>query len=278
MPAVFINYRTTDGKEVANTFYDELSRRFGDGAAFLAAKSIPPGSNYIDAIHEGVRRCSVLLALIGPGWLDTPHKEQPGMRALDAEKDWVRREIEEAFAHGVTVIPILIGRSAGQLDRRALPASIAGLAECQYMRWTLRTTRHDLAHIGDRLAQQVPELAAADQGALPQQAEGAARPEALPDRHIRDEVRTTGQSGGIGNVSGVHGTVIGEANAPLHTGSGTQVNGTQVNGTQVNGTQVHGTQMNGTEVNGDGNVVGGSDFGGLQQQFGPSRRRREQDR
>ncbi|MEV1008833.1 toll/interleukin-1 receptor domain-containing protein [Streptomyces sp. NPDC049881] len=268
MPAVFLNYRTMDGKEVANTFYDELTSRFGEGTVFLAAKSIPLGSNYIDAIHQGVRRCSVLLALIGPAWLDAPHKHQPGVRALDAEGDWVRREIEEAFAHGVTVVPVLIGRTVEHLDRSRLPDSIGRLAECQCVRWTTRTSQHDLALIGDHLAREVPELAIADRHAKPDAPTGTADNRAEGQRPAAYDIRNTGQSGGIGNVSEVRGTVVGEAHAPLHTGSGTQ----------VNGDQVHGSKVDGTQVNGDGNVVGGSGHGGIQQHFGPSRRRRESDR
>ncbi|GAA2114897.1 toll/interleukin-1 receptor domain-containing protein [Streptomyces synnematoformans] len=262
MPEIFINYRTSDGKDAAYAIYQELARRFGDRMVFLAAQSIPAGENYHNALTKGVRRSSVLLALIGHGWVDAVHPERPGSRALDHENDWVRREIEEAFAHGVAVVPVLVGRHTEQLDPRRLPESIVALADCQYMRFTLRTARHDLALIGDQLAKQVPELAAADRG--PDPAAAPADPPAEPapgDDTPRDPgtgMHNTGQSGGIGNISGHVGTVVGEANAPFHTGSGDQIDGTQVNG--------------------DGNVVGGSGHGGINQNFGPARRRREGDR
>jgi hypothetical protein len=270
MPEIFINYRTSDGKDAAYAIHQELTRRFGDRMVFLAAKSIPAGENYQDALTKGVRRSSVLLALIGHGWADTVHPDRPGTRALDHEDDWVRREIEEAFAYGVAVMPVLVGRNTEQLDPGRLPESIVALADCQYMRFTLRTARHDLAVIGDQLAKQVPELAAADRGPDPAAAaEPAAEPAPASDGTAdAPGMHNTGQSGGIGNISGRIGTVVGEANAPFHTGSGDQVNGDRIEGDQVNGPQ----------VSGDGNIVGGSDHGGIDQNFGPARRRRENDR
>ncbi|MFF0724834.1 toll/interleukin-1 receptor domain-containing protein [Streptomyces sp. NPDC004134] len=269
MPEIFINYRTSDGKDAAYALYHELTRRFGDRMVFLAAQSIPAGENYNDALTKGVRRSSILLALIGHGWTDTVHPARPGTRALDHEDDWVRREIEEAFAHGVAVLPVLIGRHTEQLDPRRLPESIVALADCQYMRFTLRTAGHDLALIGDQLAKQVPELAAADRGpdpavtaAAPPAEQGPGADDTAPGMH------NTGQSGGIGNVSGRIGTVVGEANAPFHSGSGDLVSGDRVDGDQINGPQ----------VTGDGNIVGGGDHGGIDQNFGPARRRRENDR
>lgn len=263
MPEIFVNYRTSDGKDAAYAIYHELTRRFGDRMVFLAAQSIPAGENYNNALTKGVRRSSVLLALIGRGWADAVHPERPGTRALDHEDDWVRREIEEAFAYGVAVVPVLIGRNTEQLDPRRLPDSIVALADCQYMRFTLRTARHDLALIGDQLAKQVPELAAADRGPDPEAPPEPPTSQAPDDDTPRDPapgtgMHNTGQHGGIGNISGQIGTVVGEANAPFHTGSGDQIDGTQVNG--------------------DGNIVGGGDHGGINQNFGPARRRRENDR
>ncbi|MFW6694465.1 toll/interleukin-1 receptor domain-containing protein [Streptomyces sp. MAR4 CNX-425] len=260
MPEIFINYRTSDGKDAAYALHHELTRRFGDHMVFLAAQSIPAGEDYSNALTKGVRRSSVLLALIGHRWADAVHPERPGIRALDHEDDWVRREIEEAFAHGVAVVPVLIGRNTEQLDPRRLPDSIARLADCQYMRFTLRTARHDLALIGDQLAKQVPGLAAADRGSQPAAPDDPPAGPAPDDGTPRDPgpgMHSSGQHGGIGNISGRIGTVVGEANAPFHTGSGDHIDGTQVNG--------------------DGNVVGGSGHGGINQNFGPARRRRRED-
>jgi len=48
----------------------------------------------------------VLLAVIGPHWLDA--KDKAGQRRLDSEKDYVRLELASALKRAIPVIPILI--------------------------------------------------------------------------------------------------------------------------------------------------------------------------
>lgn len=277
MPDVFINYRTGDAKDTAYRVHEELSRRFGKERVFLAGVSIEAGDRYANELVQSVRRSGALLALIGHGWLDAPDRKRPGGRALDNEEDWVRRELEEAFAWAVPVIPVLIGRQAEQLDPLRLPESIADLAECQYIRYSPRTARDDLALLGDRLAKLVPALSAADKGRLP-------NPETALEPPARaDGMSTSGQQGGIGNVGSNTGTLIGHADGPLNTGTGNQILGDQVNGNkilgdQVNGDQVAGTQIKGATFSGDGVMFAAGDVrDGVHQQFGPLRRRRKAD-
>ncbi|RMI34543.1 toll/interleukin-1 receptor domain-containing protein [Streptomyces triticirhizae] len=288
MPDVFINYRTSDGKEIAYRVHEELTRRFGEGAAFLAAKSIPKGTDYAEALDRGVRRSEVLLALIGPRWLDEPDRNRPEGRALDAEHDWVRREIEEAFACGLVVLPVLLGRRAEQLDAKRLPESIARLAECQYLRFELRTAEHDLKQIGDELARIVPRLGAADRDAgNGDGASGAAAGAGLgPDGGDAGDVH------GFGNVS------LGDGReAMFHTGTGAQfrvdglppgaqlgnrygethISGDTVHGDSYGGDRIEGEKVGGVQVNGDGAVLGDG-AGSVAPHFGPARRRRADER
>ncbi|MGW2332106.1 toll/interleukin-1 receptor domain-containing protein [Streptomyces sp. NPDC001700] len=245
MGEVFLNYRTKDGKEAAFIFDEKLSARFGSGSVFRATKSIEPGANYIDTMLDGVRQSSVLLALIGELWLDAPDRRRAGRRALTNQEDWVRREIEEAFAHGVLVVPILLGRGVEQLDPRRLPKSLGRLAERQYERFSLRSAVTDINRLADRLVKQVPRLADLDRH--------AATPE------VRNESGTHhhDQRGGIGTLHGTLGTFVQESNGPLHTGSGNQ---------QINNAQFHGENTN---------YIAGDNHGGVQ--FGSPRHRREDD-
>ncbi|MEV0601723.1 toll/interleukin-1 receptor domain-containing protein [Streptomyces sp. NPDC050315] len=226
MPEIFINYRTRGGKDAAYRFYEYLTQRFGEGAAFLAAKSIPLGHNYADVLDESVRRSSALLALVHHDWLDSPDRRRPERRALTDPKDWVRRELEEAFDWGVLVVPVLLERQTDQLDPRRLPRSIAQLAECQLERFSLRTAESDLARIGDRLAQQVPDLAARERN-------GKETTATTPQADTI--VRNTGQSGGMGGLRGTVGTFVNESHGSLHTGSGDQVAGDKVGSVEING-------------------------------------------
>ncbi|MEU2210878.1 toll/interleukin-1 receptor domain-containing protein [Streptomyces hygroscopicus] len=241
MEEVFINYRTKDGKEAAFIFDEKLSARFGTESVFRATKSIDPGANYIDTMLSGVRRSSVLLALIGEQWLDAPDRKRAGRRALTNPDDWVRREIEEAFAHGVLVVPVLLGRGVEQLDPRRLPKSLGKLAECQYERFSLRSPEADINRLADRLVKQVPRLADLDKQA------------AAPDLAHETGTNHHDQHGGVGTVHGTLGTFVQESYGPLHTGSGHQ---------QINKPQFHGENTN---------YVAGDNHGSVQ--FGTARRR-----
>lgn len=304
MPEVFINYRTSDGKDPAFRIYDELTRRFGEGRAFLASRSIPKGADYAMALDQGVRRSTVLLALIGPRWLDEPDRERPERRALDRADDWVRREIEEAFAWSLVVLPVLIGRHAEQLDRDRLPESIARLAECQYTRFTLRTAAHDLKELGDELARIIPAFAAADRDAGGQ---GDGTPGAVGTPTAAGTPRpgagaapagSGGAPGGIGTRGDHHGTLIGEAHGILHSGTGALyqvdgitgdahlgdrfegglVQGDSYGGDRVAGDKFGGDRVGGDQAKGDGAAVLHGDGQTVSHTFGTARRRRADER
>ena len=86
--------------------------------------SIAPGLEFADVITQAVSACEVLLAVIGPRWLDAT--DQQGHRRLDNPNDLVRLELEAAFAADIRVIPILV-EGATMPRRQELPDSIADL-------------------------------------------------------------------------------------------------------------------------------------------------------
>jgi hypothetical protein len=153
---VFINYRTGDGEASAALLDRELSRRFGSDKIFRASKAIPPGEDFERVILKAVRRCDVLLAVIGLHWLGS--RDERGRRPIDDPADWTRREILEAFRCGVTVIPVLVGRLTERLRAGDLPAELAELARCQYVRLDHRTAEADLDHLAEVLVKRVPGL------------------------------------------------------------------------------------------------------------------------
>jgi hypothetical protein len=64
---VFVNYRVREQGGFATLLHRELSARFGAGQVFLASRSIPPGDDFIEHIFGTLRRCEILLAVMGPG-------------------------------------------------------------------------------------------------------------------------------------------------------------------------------------------------------------------
>ena len=155
MPAVFINYRTVDEIVTAILLDRELSRRFGSDQIFLSGKSIRPGTRWESALQEAVRCSGALVAVIGQRWLAAPDRH--GGRALDNPNDWTRREIVEALAGDVRVIPVLVGATP-RLDESDLPEALAPLAATQYLRLDLHDVDGCLARLTAAVVEAVPEL------------------------------------------------------------------------------------------------------------------------
>src|SRR5262245_7845344 len=103
---VFISYRRDDSAGHTGRVKDRLAREFGNDLLFLDVDSIPAGANFATVLREEVATCRVLLAMIGPNWLDA-HGED-GSRRLDNPKDFVRIEIATALQGDIPVIPILL--------------------------------------------------------------------------------------------------------------------------------------------------------------------------
>ncbi|MBO2457269.1 toll/interleukin-1 receptor domain-containing protein [Actinomadura violacea] len=204
MHEVFINYRTGDGDEAAFAIERELSRRFGDNAVFRASKSIPPGGNFPEELLRAVQNCSVLLAVIGPDWHTDPR--------LGDDRDWVRREILEAYAGATMVIPVLKGRTTERLRADLLPPELRRLADAQSLRLDVRDGESGLARIAEVVANAVPAL----------------REAATSGSTGNDTVRNTSsdvsgtvvQARDVSGAVGNSGPVIRDVHGPVHAGSG----------------------------------------------------------
>ncbi len=124
MPSIFLSYRREDSSGFAGRLADSLESEFGRGTVFRDVDDMEPGADFIEAIHDYLRKVDALLVVIGPHWLDAA---RDGRRRLEHEEDFVRLEIEAALEEGKTVIPILVGGAAMPAESD-LPASIAALA------------------------------------------------------------------------------------------------------------------------------------------------------
>lgn len=105
---VFISYRRSDSGGYAGRLWEELRDRYGEAAVFWDIDTIDPGVELTERIKLGLKDCGVLLALIGPSWLDT--HDAAGRRRLDDPADYVRNEIAWALdpESGIRVVPVLI--------------------------------------------------------------------------------------------------------------------------------------------------------------------------
>jgi hypothetical protein len=103
---VFICYRRDDSAGHAGRVHDRLEREFGRDLLFMDVDAIPLGADFVNVLSAEVAKCDVLLAIIGPNWLDA--RDEAGSRRLDSEFDFVRVEIAAALQRDIPVIPILL--------------------------------------------------------------------------------------------------------------------------------------------------------------------------
>lgn len=137
MGAIFISYRRSDSQGESGRVFDDLVRQFGKSAVFMDVVDIDAGRDFRRAIEDSVQNCSVLLAMLGPEWLQAI--DEQGRRRLDNETDYVRLEIAAALRRDIPVVPVLL-RGAKMPRTEQLPPEIADLAyrnavELTHVRW-----------------------------------------------------------------------------------------------------------------------------------------------
>ena len=110
MGCVFISYRRADAQGHAQNLHHRLAGWFDDTSElFFDAQHIESGQHFPQRLAQALSDASVVLVLIGPGWL-----EELNRRAALPEVDFVRHEVEEAMGRlqagqPVCVIPVLLG-------------------------------------------------------------------------------------------------------------------------------------------------------------------------
>lgn len=119
--SVFISYRRNDCGWAANALSDALAIEFGRDNVFLDVFDIASGEDFADAITSSLRKCDVVLAIIGPNWL-----EGLNLRAANGV-DWVAHEIGRAISLKIPVLPVLTDR-ASMPTVSQLPDALGSLA------------------------------------------------------------------------------------------------------------------------------------------------------
>jgi len=170
VPEIFISYRRDDSAGYAGRLRESLEERFGEGRVFRDVDTLQPGQDFVLAIEERVRACSVFLALIGGEWLDA--QDRDGRRRLDQPDDYVRREIAAALHRSdLTVIPVLT-EGVAMPSSTDLPQELHGFAR-----------RHAVSLRDESWQSDVDRLAAALTNAMgtpsPGRADAATRPQRI---------------------------------------------------------------------------------------------------
>lgn len=151
MSRIFINYRRQDSEAYVDRLYEALCEYFDRDLLFMDIDNIPPGVDFVQALGEAVAGCDVLLAVIGPTWLNVV--DDAGTRRLEDENDFVRIEIVSALEQGKRVIPLLVGKAS--MPRAAdLPEPLKPLVRRNALELGRNTFRQDI----EKLAQSIVTL------------------------------------------------------------------------------------------------------------------------
>src|SRR5579862_5189185 len=138
---IFISYRRDDIPSEALSIGQFLERELGRGSVFMDI-DIHAGLNFPAVLDKQLTDCKVLLALIGPGWLDARDRE--GQRRLEDPRDWVRLEISNALARKIAVIPVCVNHDKLP-ERSELPENLQGLLDYQAAFVSTSRFRNDMA-------------------------------------------------------------------------------------------------------------------------------------
>lgn len=122
MSTLFISYRRSDTEQIVGRIHDRLTAAFGDDHVFIDTESIPFGVDFVDYIDRTVGEAKVMLAIVGPGWLDA--RDEHGRRRLDNPNDFVRLEIETAIRRGIPLGAVRIGSTTAMPLESDLPDSL----------------------------------------------------------------------------------------------------------------------------------------------------------
>src|SRR6185369_14890619 len=104
MSNVFISYRREDTAPYAGRLCDRLSTLFGRDNVFMDVQDIQPGQDFAQTIADTIAKCHVLVAVIGPRWLES-------LKQRAQREDFVEDEIAEALRRNMTVIPVLVNNA-----------------------------------------------------------------------------------------------------------------------------------------------------------------------
>ncbi|MEO6409228.1 MAG: toll/interleukin-1 receptor domain-containing protein [Burkholderiaceae bacterium] len=148
MADIFLSYRRQDSQSATGRLADRLEAHFGADRVFHDIESIPLGDDFAATIRRAIRSATVLLVMVGPDWLAASASD--GRPRLDDSADFVRLEIEAAFAQGIAVVPVLVD-DARMPTAPQLPASLAPFARCEAIELSTSRWQQDSRRLIEQL-------------------------------------------------------------------------------------------------------------------------------
>lgn len=138
---IFISYRRADSEGSAGRIYDYLQACFGFDRVFMDVTDIGLEEDFVDAIHQAISSCQVVIVLIGPRWHTI--KDEMGRMRLEDTHDFVRVEVQAALESGVLVVPVLV-HGAKMPEASELPVDLRALTRRNAIELRLRHFERDV--------------------------------------------------------------------------------------------------------------------------------------
>ena len=151
---IFINYRKDDSRWNALALYNELQKYFDKDQIFKDFNTILPGDDFVFSIENALRKCDVLLVIIGKTWLDIA--DEKGRRRLDDPDDFVRLEVSTALSRNIQVIPVLFDNvSMPRADD--LPENMRMLYRRQFVQIDNTRFEDDVRNLAEAINKVLPD-------------------------------------------------------------------------------------------------------------------------
>jgi hypothetical protein len=137
---IFVSYRRSDDPGFTQALIGRLEGAFSREHLFFDVDMMP-GINFVRELEMQIRECEIVLAIIGPGWLDA--KDDERVRRLENPQDFVRVELATALSLEKRVVPVLVN-NARMPSEKELPSDLKPLAHQNAARLTHEHFRTDV--------------------------------------------------------------------------------------------------------------------------------------
>jgi hypothetical protein len=155
---IFISYRHDDAPTAVAWITHTLDERFGADNVFEYKHHAQPSRDFRKVIGAAIRKCDVMLAIVGNRWKLGRGESASGIKGVD---DWVRIEVETAIQLALPVIPVLV-EGAIMPSQSDLPESLSDFAFFTGMTVETSNNRNFLRDM-DALVTEIDKLAAEQQ-------------------------------------------------------------------------------------------------------------------
>jgi hypothetical protein len=132
---IFISYRRLDSKSDARSICQRLESTFGRGKVFIDVDSIRPGEDFQSVLNDDLKKCAIMVVVIGPRWLEM--LKSPAFADGATRADYVRMELASALERKLLIFPVLVD-GAAMPEAKDLPDELKPLAYRQAL-----SVRHD---------------------------------------------------------------------------------------------------------------------------------------